>query len=89
MGLVGRRVAAGIVDDRERVRCHPQRPKAHHQLINHRGELGHVGPVTRIGVAGDRHATVAGHDQPEADQAQIDPFLLGLAALGDRGALVA
>jgi hypothetical protein len=35
-------------------------------------------------VAGDRHATVAGHDQPEADQAQINPFLLGLAAVGDR-----
>jgi hypothetical protein len=39
-------------------------------------------------VGADRHPAVAGHHQPKADQAQINPFLLGLAALGDRGALV-
>ena len=36
----------------------------------------------------DRDPAVAGDDQRQADQAQVDAFLLGFAALGDRGPLV-
>ena len=36
----------------------------------------------------DRDPTVAGDDQRQGDQTQVHPFLLRLAALGDRGPLV-
>jgi transposase-like protein len=41
-----------------------------------------------VGVAGDRDRAVAGDDQPEPDQPQVIAFLFGVAALGDRGAVI-
>ena len=35
-----------------------------------------------------RDAAVGGHDQAEADDAQVGPFLLGVASLGYRGLVV-
>ena len=53
------------------------------------GELGDVGLVAGVGAPGQRDPAVAGDDQAQADQAQVGALLLGLPALGDRGALVA
>ena len=58
------------------------------QLVDHLGELGDIGLVAGIGVGDQRDAAVDGNDQAKADQAQIGPFLLGVAPLGDRGAVV-
>ena len=59
------------------------------QDADHGGELGDVGLVAGVGVPGQRNAAVPGDDQAQADQAQVGALLLGLPALGDRGALVA
>jgi len=58
------------------------------QDVNH-GELRDVGLVAGIGVPGQRDPAVAGDHQAQAHQAQVGALLLGLPALGDRGALVA
>ena len=58
------------------------------QLADHVPELGDVGPVARVGVADQGDAAVDRDDQAEADYAQVGPFLLGVAPLGDRGAVV-
>ncbi len=57
--------------------------------VDHGGELGDVGLVAGVGVPGQRDAAVAGDDQAQAGQPQVGALLLGLAPLGDRGALVA
>jgi hypothetical protein len=54
------------------------------QLVDHGAELGDVGLVARIGVGHQGNAAVAGHDQPQPDQAQVATFLLGLTPRRDR-----
>jgi hypothetical protein len=88
VGLPGGRVAAGVVDQGECVGGPGQRPEASHQFVDHRRELGHVGTVALVGVGADRHPAVAGHHQPKADQAQVEPLLLGMAPPGKLVAVV-
>jgi len=83
IGLPVGRVAAGVVDHRQRVGGSCQRPEPGDQLLDHRRELGHVRAVALVGVMKDRHAAVAGHHQPDPDQAQVEPLLLGVAARRD------
>ena len=87
-GVVVAGVLPGVVDHGQRLHRIDQQPVAGHQLIQDGGELGDVGTVTRVGMRDDRDPAVAGDDQRQADQAQVDAFLLGFAALGDRGPLV-
>jgi hypothetical protein len=88
LGLTVGRVAAGVIDHRERIAGLGQRPKAGHQLRDHGRELGHIWPVALVGVAEDGHTAVGGHHQPDPDQAQVEPLLLGVAASRDGVALV-
>ena len=59
------------------------------QFFDHRGELGDVDLVARVGVRQQRDPAVAGGDQPESDDAQVVAFLLGLAPRRDRRPVVA
>ena len=54
------------------------------ELVDHAGELGDVGLVAGVGVPGQRDPAVPGDDQPEPDQPQVRPLLLGFPALRDR-----
>ncbi len=54
------------------------------QLAGHRGELGDVGPVTGVGVPGQRYPAVPGDHQAQAHQPKVGALLLGLAPLRDR-----
>jgi hypothetical protein len=88
LGEVGLGVLPGVEDDGQRVGLAAEGAVAAGQLVEDGAELGDVGLVARVGVGGQRDAAVAGDDQAEADQAQVEPFLLGLAPLGQRGARV-
>jgi hypothetical protein len=88
VGLAVGGVAAGVIDHREGVGGPRQPPEAGDQLVDHRRELGHIGPVALVGVVQDGHAAVGGDHQPHPDQAQIQPLLFGMAPLGDGVALV-
>src|ERR1019366_5368744 len=59
------------------------------QRVDQCGGPGDGGLCAGVGVPGQRDAAVAGDDQAQAYQAQVGALLLGLPALGDRGALVA
>lgn len=85
-GLVGGRVAAGVMDHRQPCGGAGQGAEPTEQLVDHAGELGYVGPVALVGVMQDRHAAIAGHHQAHPDQAQVEPLLLGVASLGELGA---
>jgi len=54
------------------------------QLVDHGGELGHIGPVAGVGVPGQRDPAVPGDHQAQAGQPQAGAFLPGLAPLRDR-----
>jgi hypothetical protein len=54
------------------------------ELADHRGELGGIRPVAGVSVPGQRDPAVAGDYQAQADDPQVGPLLLGLAALGNR-----
>ena len=87
-------VLPGVVDQGEAralaVRARdPECPEAGDELAHHRPELGDVGAVARVGVADEGDAAVSGDDEAEPADAQVASFLLGMAALGDRGTLVA
>ena len=87
-------VLPGVVDEGEAlalaVRARdPKCPEAGDELAHHRPELGDVGLVARVGVADEGDAAVGGDDEAEPADAQVGPLLLGVAALGDRGTLVA
>lgn len=49
---------------------------------------GDVRTVTRVGVAEQWDRAGAGHDEAQADAAQVVVLLLGVTALADRGARV-
>ena len=87
-GLVGLGVLAGVVDQGEPVGVRGQGAPPGHQLGNHVGELADIVAVAGIGVADERDAAVGGDHQAQADQAQVDPLLLGVAPLGDRRPVV-
>ena len=59
------------------------------ELRDHGRELGDVRSVARVGVGDERHPPVSGHDEAEADYAQVGTFLLGVASLRDRRAALA
>lgn len=71
VGLVGGRVLPGVVDEGQLGIALPSRHRrpAGHQLVDHAGELGDVGAVGGIGVAGDGDAPVHADHQAEAHQA--------------------
>jgi hypothetical protein len=75
-------VLPGVEDDGQRAGRPAEGGVAAGQLIDHGGELRDAGLVAGIGVGGQWDAAVAGDHQAEADQAQVEPFLFGLAALG-------
>src|SRR6266851_4713523 len=54
------------------------------ELIDHRGELGDIGPVAGVGMMGQRDPAVPGDDQAQPGQPQVASLLPGLAALRDR-----
>ncbi len=77
-------VLSGVEDDGQRPGLAAECAVAAGQFIDHGSELGDVGLVAGVGVGEQRDAAVAGDDQAEADQAQVEAFLFGLAALGQR-----
>ena len=84
---VGGRVHAGVEDDGELCGIADAGELAR-QLGDRRDELGDVGSVARIGMGGDRHRPVLGHDEREPDDAQVVTLVLRVAAPGDRVAVV-
>jgi hypothetical protein len=71
-------VLTGVIDHRQRLDVLDHVPVAGHQLVDHCGELGDIGPVPRIGMGDHRDPAVAGDHQRQPDQAQVGAFLLGL-----------
>jgi hypothetical protein len=83
--LVGGRVVAGVEDHGQILNAASEFLVAGRQLIDDGGELGDVGTVARVSARDHRHAAVAGDHQRQPSQPQVMTFLLGPAALGDRG----
>jgi hypothetical protein len=83
--VVGGRILPCVVDQGQIGHVGGRLPKPGGQLVDQLGELGDVGPVTRVGVRQQGDAAVAGDHQRQPDQPQVHPLLFGLAALRDRG----
>lgn len=87
--VVGGGVLPRVVDHGQRLHAAGQRAVSAQEVVDDAGELGDVGLVAGVGTGQDRDAAVAGGHHRQADQAQVDAFLLGLAALGQVRLVVA
>ncbi len=90
--VVALRALAGVEDQCEPLLglplCALEGAEAGDQLLHELGELGDVGLVPRVGRGDEGYGAVGGDHEPQADQAQVCPLLLGMATLRDRGPVI-